>query len=38
LRLAICRAAVLAIRFDKFSDGRGFTTARHLREALAFTG
>jgi uncharacterized protein (DUF934 family) len=30
--------AVLAIRFDKFSDGRGFTTARHLREALAFTG
>lgn len=36
----IARAAdaALAIRFDRFSDGRGFTTARHLREVLGFTG
>lgn len=30
--------AALAIRFEKFSDGRGFTVARHVREALGFTG
>lgn len=30
--------AAMAIRFDKFSDGRGFTLARHAREVLAFTG
>lgn len=30
--------AALAISFDKFSDGRGFTVARHVREALAFEG
>ena len=30
--------APLAIRFDKFSDGRGFTAARHVREVLGFDG
>ena len=30
--------AALAIRFDKFSDGRGFTAARHVREVLGFDG
>lgn len=30
--------AALAIRFDKFSDGRGFTAARHVREVLGFAG
>ena len=30
--------AALAIRFDRFSDGRGFTAARHIREVLAYTG
>ena len=30
--------AALVISFDKFSDGRGFTVARHVREALAFKG
>ena len=30
--------AALAVRFDKFSDGRGFTVARHLREALGVDG
>jgi uncharacterized protein (DUF934 family) len=30
--------AALAIRFEKFSDGRGFTLARHAREALGFAG
>ena len=28
----------LAIRFDRFSDGRGFTVARYVREVLGFTG
>jgi len=36
--IARIAGAALAIRFDKFSDGRGFTTARHVREVLAFTG
>jgi len=36
--IAQIAGAALAIRFDKFSDGRGFTTARHVREVLAFTG
>ncbi len=30
--------AALAVRFDRFSDGRGFTVARHLREALGVNG
>ena len=30
--------AAMAIRFDRFSDGRGFTVARYVREVLAFTG
>ena len=30
--------AALAVRFDRFSDGRGFTVARHLREALGVDG
>ena len=30
--------AALAIQFEKFSNGRGFTTARHVREVLGFTG
>ena len=30
--------AALAIRFDRFSDGRGFTVARHLREAMIYNG
>lgn len=32
----ICRPAPdtpVAVRFEKFSDGRGFTLARHLRES-----
>ena len=28
----------VGIWFDKFSDGRGFTLARHLREAVHHTG
>lgn len=28
----------VGIRFDKFSDGRGFTLARHLREAARHEG
>jgi len=28
----------VAIRFPRFSDGRGFTLARHLREALGHEG
>jgi len=31
-------AACVAIRFARFSDGRGFTLARHLRDALAYRG
>jgi uncharacterized protein (DUF934 family) len=30
--------AALAVRFDRFSDGRGFTAARHIREMLAYEG
>ncbi len=30
--------AALAIRFDTFSDGRGFTAARHIRAVLAHAG
>ena len=30
--------AALAVRFDTFSDRRGFTVARHLREALGVDG
>jgi uncharacterized protein (DUF934 family) len=30
--------AALAIRFDTFSDGRGFTAARHIRAVLAYEG
>ncbi len=30
--------AALAIRFDRFSDGRGFTAARHVREVLDYAG
>lgn len=36
--IARLSGAALVIRFDKFSDGRGFTAARHVREVLAFTG
>jgi len=30
--------AAIAIRFTRFTDGRGFTLARHLREARGHTG
>ena len=36
--IARIAGVALAIRFDKFSDGRGFTVARHVCEVLAFTG
>jgi len=29
---------IVAIRFPRFTDGRGFTLARHLREALGYKG
>ena len=32
------KSSVVAIRFDRFSDGRGFTIARRLREALGHSG
>ncbi len=35
---AECGGAALAIRFDTFSDGRGFTAARHIRAVLAYEG
>lgn len=28
----------VGIRFERFSDGRGFSLARHLREVSGFTG
>lgn len=30
--------ALVAVRFPSYQDGRGYTHARHLREALAFGG
>ena len=30
--------SAVAIRFARFSDGRGFTLARHLREAMGHSG
>ena len=30
--------SAVAIRFARFSDGRGFTMARHLREAMGHSG
>ena len=32
------KSSVVTIRFDRFSDGRGFTIARRLREALGHSG
>ena len=32
------RIALVAVAFPKFRDGRGFTSARLLRERFAFTG
>lgn len=32
------RIAVVAVAFPKFSDGRGYSTARILREDLGYTG
>jgi uncharacterized protein (DUF934 family) len=32
------RIALIAVHFPKFSDGRGFSTARLLRERYGFTG
>ncbi|MEC8261954.1 MAG: DUF934 domain-containing protein [Pseudomonadota bacterium] len=32
------KSSVVAIRFYRFSDGRGFTIARRLREALGHSG
>ncbi|KZD07407.1 DUF934 domain-containing protein [Oceanibaculum pacificum] len=32
------RLALVAVAFPKFRDGRGFTTARTLRERYGFTG
>ncbi len=34
----IAHVAAVAVRFPKFSDGRGYSTARILREELSFTG
>jgi uncharacterized protein (DUF934 family) len=31
-------SSAVAIRFARFSDGRGFTLARHLREAMGHGG
>ena len=36
--IARLAGGALAIRFDRFSDGRGFTAARHVREALHHDG
>jgi uncharacterized protein (DUF934 family) len=37
-KLGSAGTAVIAIRFERFSDGRGFTVARHLREAHRYEG
>ena len=34
----IARLAVIALVFAKFSDGRAYSTARHLRDVLRFRG
>ncbi|WP_029008857.1 DUF934 domain-containing protein [Azospirillum halopraeferens] len=34
----IAGLALIAVAFPKFRDGRGFTTARRLREEFGFTG
>ena len=34
----LARFAVIAIAFPKFSDGRGYSTARRLRDRLQFKG
>ena len=36
--IARLAGGALAIRFDRFPDGRGFTVARHVREALHHDG
>lgn len=34
----VARFALIAIEFPKFSDGRGFSLARRVRDELGFTG
>jgi phosphoadenosine phosphosulfate reductase len=34
----IARFSLIAVEFPKFSDGRGFSLARRLRDELGFTG
>jgi len=37
-KLVPAGTSAVAIRFARFSDGRGFTLARHLREAMGHGG